>query len=145
MKKVLIMCFVLIIPFITIGCNDKDFNVDSYKELFNVNTIVLTQDMNHRKIIKNKNEINTVLSILKLETQNFNKEYLELEEELVQKLSGYFKIEITALSKKDRDYSCYYITENGILYEQINNFVRYTEQYAVNYSDLLNFIYEYEE
>lgn len=139
------MCFVLIMPFIIIGCNDKDFNADSYKELFNVNTIVLTQDMNHRKIIKNKNEINTVLSILKLETQNFNKEYLELEEELVQKLSGYFKIEITALSEKDRDYSCYYITKNGILYEQINNFVRYTEQYAVDYSDLLNFMYEYEE
>ena len=120
--------------------NDKDLSVNSYKELFIVNTIILTQNTSHNpKTINDRNEIKSLLSILKLQTQKFNEEYLNLKDDLKIKLDNYIKIEITSLSENDIDYLCYYITEEGIIYEQIENYVRYTDQNAINYSELLIF------
>lgn len=121
--------------------NDKDLSVNSYKELFIVNTIILTQNTSHNpKTINDKNEIKLLLSILKLQNQKFNEEYLNLKDDLKIKLDNYIKIEITSLSENDIDYLCYYITEEGIIYEQIENYVRYTDQNAINYSELLMFL-----
>lgn len=125
---------------------DKYLEVDSYKELFIINEITLTQYMNqNKKIINDKDEINILLSILKLESQNFNEQLLKLEDNLIQKLAGYVKIEITASSQSHKDTLCFYITENGTLYEQIDNFVRYTERNSVSYIELLNYILKYGE
>ena len=125
---------------------DKYLEVDSYKELFIINEVTLTQYMNqNKKIINDKDEINILLSILKLESQNFNEQLLKLEDNLIQKLAGYVKIEITASSQSHKDTLCFYITENGTLYEQIDNFVRYTERNSVSYIELLNYILKYGE